>query len=62
MGGADYRKRIAMSRFTGQQFKGAAKAARDERRREAESRNAASDARVVVDCGHVHGRGLGCKR
>ena len=49
-----------MSRFTGRQGKGAMVALRAEKRREAEARNAAADARMR-QCGHVHGTGRECK-
>jgi len=49
-----------MSRFTGQQYKGASRDAKRERRAQAESRNAAANARRNNGCFHIHGEGVGC--
>ena len=48
-----------MSQFSGQQFKGAMAARRKDKKAEAASRNATSNARMQR-CGHVHGEEILC--
>lgn len=48
-----------MSQFTGPQGKGAQKRRREQKRTEAEARNAAANAERRM-CGHVHGERITC--
>jgi hypothetical protein len=50
-----------MSIFTGKQSKGAMRRHREDKRDQAEARNAAADvSRRVKTCGHVHGSRIVC--